>query len=56
MKKIINYLIFSILLVFPLLAKAEGIENYYINATIQSNGDLLVEEYIIQEPKIKPFI
>ena len=53
MKKIINYLIFSI---FPLLVKAEGIENYYINATIQSNGDLLVEEYIIQEPKIKPFI
>ena len=45
MKKIINYLIFSILLVFPLLVKAEGIENYYINATVQSNGDLLVEEY-----------
>jgi len=45
MKKIVNYIIFSILLLFPFLIKAEGIENYYINATVQNNGDLLVEEY-----------
>lgn len=45
MKKIVNYIIFSALLLFPFLVKAEGIENYYINATVQNNGDLLVEEY-----------
>lgn len=45
MKKIFNFIIFNILLLFPFLIKAEGIENYYINATVQNNGDLLVEEY-----------
>lgn len=45
MKRIFKYLIFSILLIFPFLIKAEGIENYYINATVQESGDLLVEEY-----------
>jgi len=38
-------LVFSILLMFPFIVKAYGIENYYINATVQNNGDLLVEEY-----------
>jgi len=45
MKKIFNYIIFIILLIFPFLVKAYGIENYFINATVQESGDLLVEEY-----------
>ena len=45
MKRIFKYLIFSILLIFPFIIKAEGIENYFINATVQESGDLLVEEY-----------
>ena len=42
MKKI---LLTILLFLFPLIVSAEGIENYYINATIENNGDLLVEEY-----------
>ncbi len=33
------------LFLLPIIVYAEGIENYYINATIEKNGDLLVEEY-----------
>lgn len=42
MKKLLVLLI----LCCPLIIKAQDINNYYINATINSNGDLLVEEYI----------
>lgn len=42
MKKLLVLLI----LCCPLIIKAQDIDNYYINATINSNGDLLVEEYI----------
>ena len=35
--------ILLIILLCPLVIKAENITNYYINATINSNGDLLVE-------------
>ena len=39
-------LIFSLLLFVPVLVHAEtGIENYYVNAVLQENGDLQVEEY-----------
>ena len=38
--------ILLIILLCPLVIKAENITNYYINATLNSNGDLLVEEYI----------
>ena len=42
MKKLLVLLI----LCCPLIIKAQDIDNYYISATINSNGDLLVEEYI----------
>ena len=42
MKKVL--LIIS-LFFMPLIVCANTIENYYINATIENNGDLLVEEY-----------
>lgn len=38
--------ILLIIFLCPLVIKAENITNYYINATLNSNGDLLVEEYI----------
>ena len=37
--------ILGLLLFFPLIAFAEGVEDYYINATIEQDGSLLVEEY-----------
>ena len=36
-----------LILLCPFVIKAESIENYYINATLNSNGDLLVEEYVL---------
>ena len=42
MKKVL--LIIS-LFFMPLIVYANTIENYYINATLENNGDLLVEEY-----------
>lgn len=42
MKKILLMLISFI---FPFIVYANTIDNYYINATIKDNGDLLVEEY-----------
>ncbi len=44
MKKI-KFLILLVMLLFPSVIKAYGIENFYINATIENNGDLTVEEY-----------
>lgn len=43
MKKIWSLLGFVLLL--PIVVFADGVENYYINATIEKNGSLLVEEY-----------
>ncbi len=44
MKK--RYLLFLLVLfLFPINAFAYGIKDYYINATVLSNGDLEVEEY-----------
>lgn len=43
MKKLLWVL--GIFLLFPFLVLADGVENYYINATIESDGSLLVEEY-----------
>lgn len=46
MKKIIKSIIFSLLLFIPMTVYAEaGIEKFYINATVEENGDLTVEEY-----------
>ena len=42
MKKL---LLFLFIFLFPLMVNANSVENYYINATIENNGDLLVEEY-----------
>ena len=40
-----KYLLIILFIFIPLTVKAYGIENYYINATVQENGDLEVEEY-----------
>lgn len=45
MKKIWSLLI----LLCPLVIKAESIKDYYINATLNSNGNLLVEEYVLPQ-------
>ena len=45
MKKILSKFIFTIIAFLPFLVSAYGIENFYINATLQTNGDLLVQEY-----------
>ena len=34
-----------LLLFIPFRVRAYGIENYFIDATVESNGDLLVQEY-----------
>lgn len=44
MKKF-KIILISFLIMFPNIIKAYGIDNYYIDATIQNNGDILVEEY-----------
>lgn len=44
MKKI-RILILLFILCLPVCARAYGIENYYMDAVIESNGDLLVQEY-----------
>lgn len=38
-----------LILLCPLVIKAESIKDYYINATLNSNGNLLVEEYILPQ-------
>lgn len=46
MKSIFKLIVFSITIFsFMLVGKASGIEKFYINAEVQSNGDLVVEEY-----------
>lgn len=45
MKKILSKIIFILFAFIPFIKEAYGIENYYINATLQNNGDLLVQEY-----------
>ena len=44
MKKI-KLLILFLILMFPVMVEAYGIENYYIDATIEKSGSILVEEY-----------
>ena len=41
----LKFLTFILILLFPCMVFAYGIENFYINATIENNGDLTVEEY-----------
>lgn len=45
MKKIVLFIIGVLVIITPKIVFADGINNYYINATILSNGDLEVEEY-----------
>jgi len=45
MKRLITYIFILLCVVIPSKVFAYGIENYYINATLENNGDLLVEEY-----------
>ena len=44
MKKVL-YLLISFILFIPIMVSADGIENYYINATVMENGSMIVEEY-----------
>lgn len=41
----LKLLVLFLLFFFPTCINAYGIENYYIDATIESDGDILVEEY-----------
>lgn len=43
--KNLKKLLFFIILFIPFSVKAYGIENYYIDATVEEDGDLLVQEY-----------
>lgn len=45
MKKTLSKIIFILFTFLPFIAEAYGIENYFINATLQPNGDLHVQEY-----------
>lgn len=45
MKKLFFNFIYILLIVFPVICYAEGIENYYINAILEEDGDLRVREY-----------
>ncbi len=46
MKRIIKSIILNLLLFIPITVYADaGIEKFYINATVEENGDLTVEEY-----------
>lgn len=42
LKKLVLLLV---IMLMPCMVKAYGIENFYIDATIEKNGDILVEEY-----------
>lgn len=44
MKKI-KLLILFFILMFPVMVDAYGIENYYVDATIEKDGSILVQEY-----------
>ena len=46
MKKIVAKIVFGLLCMIPLFVQAEsGIEKFYVNAVLEENGDLTVEEY-----------
>ncbi len=45
MKKSLLKVIYTLILLLPIITFAEGIENFYINATLESDGDLRVQEY-----------
>ena len=42
MKRLLAILV----LLCPLIVKAQDIDNYYINATLSKDGNLIVEEYV----------
>lgn len=45
MRKFKKYFLFVSMLFLPFFVEAYGIENYFINAELQNNGDLIVQEY-----------
>ncbi len=45
MKKILLFIIGVLVILTPKMVFADGINDYYINATILNNGDLEIEEY-----------
>ncbi len=46
MKKVLSKIVFGLLCMIPVIVQAEsGIENFYVNAVLEENGDLTVEEY-----------
>ena len=49
MKKILFNIAYILLILFPIIANAEGIENFYIDAILEEDGDLRVREYYNME-------
>ena len=45
MKKSLFKFLYIFLILFPIITYAEGIENFYIKATLEQDGDLRVREY-----------
>ncbi|MGN1372121.1 MAG: DUF2207 family protein [Candidatus Coprovivens sp.] len=45
MKKSLLKIVYVLFILFPIIIYAEGIENFYINATLEENGNLRVREY-----------
>lgn len=55
MKKSLFKFVYILLILFPIIAYADGIENFYINATLEENGNLRVQEYFNLEGKYNGF-
>lgn len=55
MKKIILYISLIMFLLVPNVVLAYGIEDYYINAVVEKNGDLVVEEYFLMNGEYNGF-
>lgn len=55
MKKYLFRIIYIVLILFPIITYAEGIENFYINATLEPDGDLRVQEYFNLEGEFNGF-
>ena len=49
MKRVIQYIILSILLIPGVVFAKDGISNYYIDLTVEANGNVTVEELFVLE-------
>lgn len=56
MKKMVWLFLFGLLMLFPVAAHAEeGIKNYYIDLTVEENGDVFVKEMFVLEGTFNGF-